>query len=581
MARRQDDRAAVRHLSRRQALRLLGGAGGTALLAACGGTATPTTGAGGTGASTAPATTNAGGATAPPTTGGATATTKIAAPPTRVPLGGTAAAGGTPASTAASGPVGAITIPQSAVPLPTDKVSFRWIDSGDLKALFYKKYFAAYQQAHPNITIQYDPLPWSEIQKVVPLGVQNGNAHDVFQLPLNVPAGQAVSEGWVAPLDDIIPNFAKWKTRFPFGAFIEGVHVFNGKIYTFPLTSSKRYGTLLLYNTAYLQQAGYDPASKPFTWDDFRTAAKKLTAQGKGQYYGFIFGGKDSTEFSAKVSNLARMAGASAGGNDVNWKTGQYNYTADQYLAAIDLLLALKADGSVFPGVLSLNGPDVRSRMPQGVSAMILDGPWNIPQWPREKADFAFGVASQPVPNSGQPLPLTYEETGANQVWAYAKSPNKAIIADMFSYVASDEGQTAIVVASEGNLRSFFPQAQAQAEQSQELDPHARQAIALFEQQVRVGPMPEVRNPEQSQVDLELKHIHPDFGEVVQGLYTGQLKDPKAAMQDLQDRMDKDLDRAIKAAQAKGAKVSRDDWKFPNWDPMKDYTDADYQALKS
>jgi len=265
----------------------------------------------------------------------------------------------------------------------------------------------------------------------------------------------------------------------------------------------------------------------------------------------------------------------------VNWKTGQYNYTADQYLAAIDLLLALKADGSVFPGVLSLNGPDVRSRMPQGVSAMILDGPWNIPQWPREKADFAFGVASQPVPNSGQPLPLTYEETGANQVWAYAKSPNKAIIADMFSYIASDEGQTAIVVASEGNLRSFFPQAQAQAEQSQELDPHARQAIALFEQQVRVGPMPEVRNPEQSQVDLELKHIHPDFGEVVQGLYTGQLKDPKAAMQDLQDRMDKELDRAIKAAQAKGAKVSRDDWKFPNWDPTKDYTDADYQALKS
>jgi len=51
-------------------------------------------------------------------------------------------------------------------------------------------------------------------------------------------------------------------------------------------------------------------------------------------------------------------------------------------------------------------------------------------------------------------------------------------------------------------------------------------------------------------------------------------------MQDLKDRSDKELERAIKAAQGKGAKVSRDDLVFPNWDPMKDYTDADYAAVK-
>jgi len=66
----------------------------------------------------------------------------------------------------------------------------------------------------------------------------------------------------------------------------------------------------------------------------------------------------------------------------------------------------------------------------------------------------------------------------------------------------------------------------------------------------------------------------------VQGIYTGQLGDAKKAMQDLTDRSDKELDRAIKAAQAKGAKVSRDDYVFPNWDPTKDYTEADYAALK-
>jgi multiple sugar transport system substrate-binding protein len=102
----------------------------------------------------------------------------------------------------------------------------------------------------------------------------------------------------------------------------------------------------------------------------------------------------------------------------------------------------------------------------------------------------------------------------------------------------------------------------------------------LFAQQMRLAPAPEVRNPDVAQVSLELKTLQPNFGQVVQGLYTGQLKDPKAAMRDLQDRSEAELQRAIKAAQAKGAKVSRDDWKFANWEPTKDYTNADYAALK-
>ncbi|MBA2278277.1 MAG: sugar ABC transporter substrate-binding protein, partial [Chloroflexia bacterium] len=63
------------------------------------------------------------------------------------------------------------------------------------------------------------------------------------------------------------------------------------------------------------------------------------------------------------------------------------------------------------------------------------------------------------------------------------------------------------------------------------------------------------------------------------GLVTGQLADPAAAMQDLQDRADAELERAIQAAADNGAQVSRDDWVFANWDPTRDYTDADYAAL--
>ncbi len=544
-ARRATGRAGG-HVPRRDALRLAAAAGMGALLAACGG-GTPTT---------AP---TASSATTAPTGGGGAATT--------------------------TSEVGAITVPNTGLKVPTQNITFRWIDSGDLKALFYNKYFPAYHKAHSNITVQYDALPWTEINKIVPLGVQNGDAHDCFAVPQNFTGAQAVAQGWVAPLDDIVPNFSQWKSGFPFGSFIEGIHVFDGKTYTFPVTSNKRYGTLTLYSVDYMQRAGYDPAAKLLTWDEFRAAAKKMTAQGKGQYYGLVVAGKGNY-LDGFVGNLARMAGASAGtganaGTDhISYKTGEYTFATDQYLAAIDLLLALKSDGSILPGSLSLNSSDARARMPQGAAGMVLEGPWNIPQWPRENPDFKFEVTSQPVPNSGAALPLSVEETGANQQWVYARSKYKEIAGDMFAYIGSPEGQTAIVVATEGNLRALIPEANEKARQSRNLDPHASRALQLFEQQVRLAPMAVVRNTDVARVFLELKAITPNFNDTLVGLFSGQISDSKKAMQDLKDRADKEMDRAIKAAQAKGAKVTRDDWVFPNWDPTKDYAEADYAALK-
>ncbi len=93
--------------------------------------------------------------------------------------------------------------------------------------------------AHPNIPVQYQGLPITEVNKIVPLGIQNGNAPDVFQSPSNITTGQMVKEGWVRPIDDLVPNFAQWKARFPTGTFVEGVTDFGGKTYAAPYLSAK------------------------------------------------------------------------------------------------------------------------------------------------------------------------------------------------------------------------------------------------------------------------------------------------------------------------------------------------------
>ncbi|MBA3275579.1 MAG: hypothetical protein H0T72_07275, partial [Chloroflexia bacterium] len=85
-------------------------------------------------------------------------------------------------------------------------------------------------------------------------------------------------------------------------------------------------------------------------------------------------------------------------------------------------------------------------------------------------------------------------------------------------------------------------------------------------------PEPSVRNPEVQQVYLEETALTPSWNDVMVGLFTGQLTDVAASMQDLQDRATAERARAIQAAQEKGAAVSLDDFIFAHWDPMQDYT---------
>jgi multiple sugar transport system substrate-binding protein len=555
----QDAPQATSRLSRRQCVGLLASSSVVALLAACGnnGAATASTAAA-SGSGTAVASTI--------TSAAATGTTA------------TTAAAGSTATTAASGSAAAgaaaaIKIQTTGAKLPAGPTTFHWVDSGDQKAVFFRAFFPAYHAAHPNITATYDPLPWNEIAKIIPLGVQNGDAPDVYQLPPAVPHAQAIADGWVAPLDDIIPNFASWKAGFPPGSFVTGITDFNGKTYTIPLTTNQRYGTLLLSNLGLMQQAGFDPASKPLTWDEFRAAAKKITAQGNGKTFGLLFEGNQTARFTAWVGGLAEMAFGQ--GNTMNWQTGQYNYSSDGWLAALDLLLAMKADGSIYPGSLQLNAAQARAQMPVGIAGMLLQGPWNVPQWQSQNPKFKFGVSSQPIPNQGQPFPMGYGPGGSNQLWVYAKSPNKAIAGDILYQLGTLPMQTSWADLDGAADPPIFPAAL----KASTLDALSKQTSDLFKSMV-LAPSPEARNPDVSKVLLEQRHITPDDGQTIQGIYTGQLANPKQAMQDLQNRMEAELERSIKAAQAKGAKVTRDDWKFSNWDPRKDYTDADYKALK-
>lgn len=468
------------------------------------------------------------------------------------------------------------------VELPTDATTFRMVTVGDNHARFWNAFAGKYQETYPNISVQYDGLPWNEIAQVVPLGVRGGNAHDMFYLPLNVTLSQAIDEGWIRALDDVVPNFEEIKANYPPGIFLEGLYVFDGKTYTLPIVTTFRSGTLLLYNRQYLNDAGYDPTDEPLTADEFRDAARKITEAGNGRYFGFIIGGNQPNRWAQTVRSFANIAGlptvsSTSGADDIDFRTGEYVYDDDRMVEAIELLLALRDDGSVFPGSLSINAPEARARMPQGAAGMILQGPWNVPIWQRDNPDFDFGIAHQPLLDPDTFYPLHQSSRGDRNLCIYSgiQEPQAAIAADIIRYIGTVEGQTAWAQIAGVGDGPIFPEATERAE----LNDLERRTLQLNEELFLVGPDPAVRNPDVALVNQEMRGISPNLAEVVQGIYTGQISDIRQALVDLKSRANEELDRAIAAAQANGANVSRDDYVFSNWNPLENYTQENYAEV--
>jgi multiple sugar transport system substrate-binding protein len=472
---------------------------------------------------------------------------------------------------------GKFDIPASGAKLPTGKVTLRWMDSGDAKAYFFKDFFPAYSKKHANIKVQYDGSNWNNIQQVITLGMRNGSAPDVFQVPPNIPVPEAVKNGWLGVIDDIVPHWDEVKSRFPAGTFANGVTDFDGKTYGVPFTSNARFNNLLLFNADYTKKADYDLANKVLSWDELRAVAKKCTKQGNGKYYGIIFGLTQQGQLSGPVSDLAQMSGLHGGsdaGNGINsginWKTGEFNYTDDLNVAAIELMLAMKSDGSIFPGSASIDAPGARARMPQGVAAMMFQGPWNIPAWRQDNPSFNLGLNIPPQQDPKKQIwPLIYGPGGSNTWYISSNTKVGPVIGDIFSYMASDDGQTQWAEHDGAG----DPPAFADALKKASLDKLQLKALELGNKYTLIRPDPAVRNPDVSKAYEAAVPVQPNFSDTLVGLYTGQIKKsvPKA-MKDLQDRSNKAMDKAIATAKQRGAKVSRSDWVFSDWDPAKPYT---------
>jgi multiple sugar transport system substrate-binding protein len=435
-----------------------------------------------------------------------------------------------------------------------------WDQFRPLTTLFTKELFQPYADRHPGVTVERRELDAPALGQALQLARRSKQSPDVHSLAgLDSSPASLVGAGWFQPIDD----FVDLEGSPIADQLLDGIHRFDGKLYSFPVFSGRTHDASPWLNTAQLETAGLDPAESPASWDDFRAALKTLKSKLPDGSSPIVLPGKVPGYLDALITRFAMAAGAAG---SVAPQTGEYVYHSQPYLDAFEFLLSLHADGLVHPASASMDPRDARSRWAAGQAAVYPWGAWFIGglkvQEP-EAVERGVGVWRIPTP-AGTP-PVIYSAPPSGTFWVSAQAKLPKLGADvMFSML---EPEFMKKLAGAMDQPPILDQVVAEAD----VHPAYRANLEFHAQDVKLAPQPQVRNQAVSQALVELRPVDPDLGAIAQAVLTGANRDYAGALRTLSDSMTKERERAVKSAAGKGAQVSLEDWVFADWKPGEDY----------
>jgi ABC-type glycerol-3-phosphate transport system substrate-binding protein len=527
-------------MSRRQFLkRLLVGGGAVAapaLLAACGSTA-PTT---------------ADNATSAPVSNATTAPAATTAP-----------------VAATTAPVEATTAPAASTGSKAEVVHWDWLVS---QGPALEEAIKAFEAENPDITIArtVNNVDNNNYANLFQLAVKGDTMPDVFMMPQGTTLQEQIEAGWLADLTQF-QGFEDWKGTFPTPElnFLEGTNTIGGKTYSAPFSANDDAMWIQMWvNTKVFKDAGIvdesGNAKLPETADDVLQYARTIKEKSGGQAYGYAFAAKSNVYHWATY--MAQLSGAPGGESGIDYRTGEYTLGKNEaYKQVIDLVNTLRDEELILPDSGSIDDEALRVLFAQGKFGMYLNGSWIVNSFKQAAPDFKdYDVTHVPYFGTTEPKSFFYTGPGGQSFAISAKSKNPEAAWKWFQYLYS--APVGELWVKGGNGRSIFPEAN-KAEYFE--NPALRKLAELGPQFSRVGPSPSLRNPDFGKV--KMPEVKPGIQDIMQGIYTGQIEDPQAALQDLADRQTKAREQGIADAKAAGANVSIEDWIFPDWDPTKDY----------
>src|SRR5258708_15165790 len=303
---------------------------------------------------------------------------------------------------------------------------------------YYKQGFDNFNKQHSNIKVEYTFQQSSTFSTVVQSAFQSGAAPDIF-MSYFAPMADLMSKGWVQPIGNATDSdVAAWMKTFPADSFKSNIHVFDGKVYSFPYLPQ---GTIYLYyNKTVLQAAGV--SEPPKTWSELRADAKKVTQSSGGKSYGLVTGGKDNWPWFMNVSYLAATAGACTDGVlgappiAFDYSKGQYHPNNPATAAAIQLWLDMQRKGTTIPRIDSLTDADAHAAFGNGKAAFFFSGNWTPSVLSHVAPTADFGVAPLPLPDSGPTGYMLLDPAGRTWVIS-SKTKSRGAAFEVIKYMTS------------------------------------------------------------------------------------------------------------------------------------------------
>jgi multiple sugar transport system substrate-binding protein len=312
------------------------------------------------------------------------------------------------------------------------------------QSVILNKLFTAYEQLHPNVTIQRDAVPFANL---IPKADQEAASHTLPNLIAmdNPDVASFASTGALTQLDSSFPGQLN-ATNYYAGPL--QTTQYKGKTYSMPVGSND---LALYYSIKDFQAAGLTP---PTTWAELTADAKALT---KGNTFGFAFSATADEEATFQYEPFL-------------W-SNQGNLSqidSPQAVAALQVLTGMVASGSSSKAVLTWNQPDVATQFGEGHAAMMENGPWELPTLEQQynlKYGTDFGVVQIPVPQSGEKaaVPLGGEE------WCVPVSSNSAAVQATIDLVKWLEAPAQLVEFDEGF--GYIPALKSAAQTVLQADP--------------------------------------------------------------------------------------------------------------
>ena len=182
-------------------------------------------------------------------------------------------------------------------------------------------------------------------------------------------------------LEDITDQAKEWNLEKNYYSSIVQTVKYDDHYYGLPFNCNS---TALIYNKKMFENAGVEI---PESWEEFRTAAKKLTT---GSIDGFTMCGMDGEQGAFQILSWILAAGA----------TTDHLLQTEACQDTFSFFGELLADGSMSENCINLTQTDIAREFVKGKTAIMQNGPWVFPML--DKSGIDYGIFSIPDKEKGQ-----------------------------------------------------------------------------------------------------------------------------------------------------------------------------------